>query len=267
MPDGKALQLGTSHDLGKNFSKSFDIKFLNSENNEEFVWQTSWGISWRLIGALIMVHGDEKGLILPPQIAPIQIIIIPIYKNNNEKIVKENANLLKQNLLQLGYRVFVDERNEYTAGWKYNEWEIKGVPIRINIGQRDIENNTIEIVRRDTKQKDTISLSSLIQLNENIQSIFKDIQENLFKSAKKYATEKTKTILNYDEFKETMSNSEGFVLTGWCGNEECETSIKEETSADIRVIPFEQEALEKEVKNCIFCKRIAEKVAIFAKAY
>ncbi|MGN6623153.1 MAG: proline--tRNA ligase [Candidatus Nitrosocosmicus sp.] len=267
MPDGKALQLGTSHNLGKNFSKSFDIKFLNSENNVEFVWQTSWGISWRLIGALIMVHGDEKGLILPPTIAPIQIIIIPIYKNNNEKIVKENANLLKRNLLQLGYRVFVDERNEYTAGWKYNEWEIKGVPIRINIGQRDIENNTIEIVRRDTKQKHTISLSSLIQLNENIKSIFKDIQENLFNSAKKFATEKTKTILNYDEFKETMSNSGGFVLTGWCGNEECETSIKEETSADIRVIPFEQEALGKEVKNCIFCKKIAEKVAIFAKAY
>ncbi|MGN6614335.1 MAG: proline--tRNA ligase, partial [Candidatus Nitrosocosmicus sp.] len=126
---------------------------------------------------------------------------------------------------------------------------------------------TIEIVRRDTKQKHTISLSSLIQLNENIKSIFKDIQENLFNSAKKFATEKTKTILNYDEFKETMSNSGGFVLTGWCGNEECETSIKEETSADIRVIPFEQEALGKEVKNCIFCKKIAEKVAIFAKAY
>jgi prolyl-tRNA synthetase len=231
------------------------------------VWQTSWGISWRLIGALIMVHGDGKGLILPPQIAPIQIIIIPIYKNNNEKIVKENANLLKRNLLQLGYRVFVDERNEYTAGWKYNEWEIKGVPIRINIGQRDIENNTIEIVRRDTKQKYTISVSSLIQLNENIKSIFKDIQENLFKSAKKYATEKTKTILDYNEFKETMSNSEGFVLTAWCGDEACEISIKEDTGADIRVIPFEQKGLEKESKNCIYCKRIAEKIVIFAKAY
>lgn len=267
MPDGKALQLGTSHNLGRNFSKPFEIKFLNRENIEEFVWQTSWGISWRLIGALIMVHGDEKGLILPPSIAPIQIIIVPIYKSNNEKMVKENANLLKKNLSDTGYRVFVDERNEYTAGWKYNEWEVKGVPIRINIGQRDIENNTIEIVRRDTKQKVTIPLSSISQLNEEIKAIFKDIQGNLFSKAKENLTEKTKIILTYDEFKETMSNSDGFILTGWCGNEECETTIKEETSADIRVIPFDQKELDKEIKECIYCKKNAKHIAIFARAY
>ena len=204
MPDGKALQLGTSHNLGRNFSKPFEIKFLNRENNEEFAWQTSWGISWRLIGAIIMVHGDQQGLILPPMIAPIQIIIIPIYKNNNEKIVKESANSLKNSLSHLGYRVFVDERNEYTAGWKYNEWEVKGVPIRINIGQRDIENNTVEIVRRDKKQKQVISLT---QLKENIEKIFENIQNDLFHRAEQYLKEKTKRVLDYREFTQTIDNS------------------------------------------------------------
>ncbi len=264
MPDGKALQLGTSHNLGKNFSKPFEIKFLNRENNEEFAWQTSWGTSWRLIGAIIMVHGDEQGLILPPLIAPIQIIIIPIYKNNNEKIVKESANLLKNNLSELGYRVFVDERNEYSAGWKYNEWEIKGVPIRINIGQRDIENNTIEIVRRDKKQKQVISL---IQLKEEIEKIFKNIQNDLFDNAEKYLKEKTRMALNYNDFVKTTKKSEGFILCGWCGNEECELKIKEETSSDIRVIPFNQKELNEELKNCVYCDNKAEKIAIFARAY
>ncbi|MER5174404.1 MAG: proline--tRNA ligase [Candidatus Nitrosocosmicus sp.] len=265
MPDGKALQLGTSHNLGRNFSKPFEIKFLNRENNEEFAWQTSWGTSWRLIGAIIMVHGDDQGLILPPLIAPIQIIIIPIYKNNNEKTVKESANLLKNSLSDLGYRVFVDERNEYTAGWKYNEWEVKGVPIRINIGQRDIENNTVEIVRRDNKQKQVISLT---QLKENIEKIFENIQNDLFYKAEQYLKEKTKMVLDYKEFTKTMDNSEGFILSGWCGNEECELKIKEETSSDIRVIPFNQKELnEKEIKNCIYCGHTVEKVAIFARAY
>jgi prolyl-tRNA synthetase len=264
MPDGKALQLGTSHNLGRNFSKPFEIKFLNRENNEEFAWQTSWGISWRLIGAIIMVHADQQGLILPPIIAPIQIIIIPIYKNNNEKIIKENANSLKNNLSQLGYRVFVDERNEYTAGWKYNEWEIKGVPIRINIGQRDIENNTIEIVRRDKKQKQVIPL---IQLKENIEKIFGDIQNDLFINAEKLLKEKTKKVSDYKEFTKTMINSDGFTICGWCGDEKCELKIKEETGADIRVIPFDQKELMGNLKNCIYCNSKAEKIAIFARAY
>ena len=265
MPDGKALQLGTSHNLGKNFSKPFGIKFLNKENIEEFAWQTSWGTSWRLIGAIIMVHGDEQGLILPPLIAPIQIIIIPIYKSNNEKTVKEGANLLKNNLSGYGYRVFVDERNEYTAGWKYNEWEVKGVPIRISIGQRDIENNTIEIVRRDNRQKQVIPTK---QSNETIKKIFESIQRDLFNSAEKYLKEKTTTISSYKDFTKTMSNSDGFILAGWCGKEECELKVKEETSADIRVIPFNQEELEKEeLENCVFCDSKSEKKVIFARAY
>lgn len=265
MPDGKSLQLGTSHNLGRNFSKPFGIKFLNKENIEEFAWQTSWGTSWRLIGAIIMVHGDEQGLILPPLIAPIQIIIIPIYKNNNEKTVKEGANLLKNNLSEYGYRVFVDERNEYTAGWKYNEWEVKGVPIRINIGQRDMENNTAEIVRRDNRQKQVIPMK---QLNETIEKIFESIQMDLFNNAEKYLKEKTATVSNYKDFVKTMSNSDVFVLAGWCGKEECELRIKEETGADIRVIPFNQEELEKEeLEKCVFCDSKSEKKVIFARAY
>ena len=264
MPDGKALQLGTSHNLGRNFSKPFEIKFLNSENNEEFAWQTSWGTSWRLIGTIIMVHGDEQGLILPPMIAPIQIIIIPIYKNNNEKLVKENATLLKNKLSQLGYRVFVDERNEYTAGWKYNEWEIKGVPIRINIGQRDIENNTIEIVRRDKKQKQIIPL---INLKENIEKIFDDIQSDLLRTAEKYLKEKTRKVLDYTDFVKTMRNRGDLLYVAGARSEECELKIKEETGADIRVIPFNQKEVNEELENCIYCENKAEKIAVFARAY
>jgi prolyl-tRNA synthetase len=202
---------------------------------------------------------------LPPLIAPIQIIIIPIYKNNNEKTVKEGANLLKNNLSEYGYRAFVDERNEYTAGWKYNEWEVKGVPIRINIGQRDMENNTAEIVRRDNRQKQVIPMK---QLNETIKKIFESIQMDLFNNAEKYLKEKTTTVSNYKDFAKTMSNSDGFVLAGWCGKEECELRIKEETGADIRVIPFNQEELEKEeLENCVFCDSKSEKKVIFARAY
>jgi prolyl-tRNA synthetase len=264
MPDGKALQLGTSHNLARNFSKPFEIKFLNKENIEDFAWQTSWGTSWRLIGAIIMVHGDDKGLILPPLIAPIQIIIIPIYKNNNEKIVKASANLLKDGLLKSGYRVFVDERNEYTAGWKYNEWEVKGIPIRISIGQRDIENKTIEIVRRDNKQKQVIPSE---QLNESIEKIFYSIQNDLLNGAARCLKEKTKRVLNYEELVKVLTNSEGFIQSGWCGEEECELKIKEATGADIRVIPFNQEELNKDIKNCICCGKPSEKIAVFARAY
>jgi prolyl-tRNA synthetase len=211
-----------------------------------------------------MVHGDDKGLILPPLIAPIQIIIIPIYKNNNEKIVKDSAKLVKDSLLKSGYRVFVDERNEYTAGWKYNEWEVKGIPIRISIGQRDIENKTIEIVRRDNKQKQVIPLE---QLNESIEKIFYGIQNDLLNVAGKYLKEKTKKVLNYEEFVKVMGDSEGFILSGWCGDEECELKIKEETGADIRVIPFNQEELNKDIKNCIYCNKPFEKTVVFARAY
>lgn len=271
MPDGKALQLGTSHNLGRNFSEPFEIKFLNKNNLEDYVWQTSWGISWRLIGALIMVHGDDKGLILPPIIAPISIIIIPIYKNVNEHLVKEHANKLKDDLSVLGYRAFVDERDEYTAGWKYNEWEMKGVPVRINIGQRDIENNSLEVVRRDNKQKKMIPMEDL---DKEIKLIFQSIQSALYIKAENYLREKTKIISNMNEFKKNLEQSSGFIVSGWCGNETCEVGVKEETGADIRVIPFDKKdipvnlgSVDKESKNCIYCGNMATKTVIFAKAY
>ncbi|MFI5405942.1 MAG: proline--tRNA ligase [Nitrososphaerales archaeon] len=271
MPDGKALQLGTSHDLGLNFSQPFEIKFLNKNNNEDFVWQTSWGISWRLIGALIMVHGDDKGLILPPIVAPIQIIIIPIYKNVNEYLVKDHANRLKDSLIALGYRVFVDERDEFTAGWKYNEWEMKGVPVRINIGQRDIESNNVEVVRRDNRQKSIVPMENL---SKEIENIFQSLQSDLYCKAETYLKEKTKIITDFDDFKRNLDNYSGFMVTGWCGNEDCEVGVKEDTGADIRVIPFDSKDLPtglnapyNVIKDCIYCGKKANKTVIFAKAY
>ncbi len=271
MPDGKALQLGTSHNLGLNFSQPFEIKFLNKNNVEEFVWQTSWGISWRLIGALIMVHGDDKGLILPPIVAPIQIIIIPIYKNVNEHLVKEHANRLKDNLVVLGYRVFVDDRDEFTAGWKYNEWEMKGVPVRINIGQRDIENNNVEIVRRDNRQKSIISVENL---SKEIEKIFQSLQSDLYHKAEIYLKEKTRIITSFKDFKRDLDSYSGFIVTGWCGNEDCEVGVKDDTGADIRVIPFDVKDIPTgldrgydDIKECIYCGKKANKTVIFAKAY
>ncbi len=271
MPDGKALQLGTSHNLGLNFSQPFEIKFLNKNNVEEFVWQTSWGISWRLIGALIMVHGDDKGLILPPIISPIQIIIIPIYKNINEHLVKEHAHSLKDNLVALGYRVFVDDRDEFTAGWKYNEWEMKGVPVRINIGQRDIENNNVEIVRRDNRQKSIISVENL---SKEIEKIFQSLQSDLYNKAEIYLKEKTKIITSFNDFKMDLDSYSGFIVTGWCGNEDCEVGVKDDTGADIRVIPFDVKDIPTDldsryddIKECIYCGKKSNKTVIFAKAY
>ena len=271
MPDGKALQLGTSHNLGLNFSQPFEIKFLNKNNNEDFVWQTSWGISWRLIGALIMVHGDDKGLILPPIVAPIQIIIIPIYKNVNEHLVKDHANRLKDSLVALGYRVFVDERDEFTAGWKYNEWEMKGVPVRINIGQRDIESNNVEVVRRDNRQKSIVPMENL---SKEIEKIFQSLQSDLYYKAETHLKENTKIITNFDDFKRNLDSNSGFMVTGWCGNEDCEVRVKEDTGADIRVIPFDSKDLPTGlnttydvIKDCIYCGKKANKIVIFAKAY
>lgn len=271
MPDGKALQLGTSHNLGLNFSQPFEIKFLNKNNVEEFVWQTSWGISWRLIGALIMVHGDDKGLILPPIVAPIQIIIIPIYKNVNEHLVKEHANRLKDNLVALGYRVFVDDRDEFTAGWKYNEWEMKGVPVRINIGQRDIENNNVEMVRRDNRQKSIIHVENI---SKEIKKIFQSLQSDLYYKAEIYLKEKTKIITSFNDFKRNLDSYSGFIVTGWCGNEDCEVRVKGDTGADIRVIPFDVKDIPTgldttydDIKDCIYCGKKANKIVIFAKAY
>jgi prolyl-tRNA synthetase len=257
--------------LGQNFSIPFDIKYLNKDNKEEYVWQTSWGVSWRLMGALIMVHGDDKGLILPPAVAPIQIIIVPIYKNNNQKPVKEHAHKLKEELEILGYRAFVDDRDEYTAGWKYNEWEMKGVPLRINIGQRDIENNTLEIVRRDNRAKKIISFSNLIT---EIHDVFDELVSALWKKALTSFDEKTMFLEKFEDLKTALSANSGFVLSFWCGDEACELKIKDDTGADIRVIPFDGERILSDLsennstsKTCVYCGEDSKQIAIFAKAY
>ncbi|HZD82659.1 MAG TPA: proline--tRNA ligase [Nitrososphaeraceae archaeon] len=263
MADGKALQMGTSHHLGQNFSKPFEIKYLGRDSQEHFAWQTSWGVSWRLIGALIMVHGDDKGLIIPPKVAPIQVVIVPIFKEKDADNVKSKANDIAHELEKSCIRIHVDDREEYTSGWKFNEWEIKGVPLRINVGPKDIEKNQAEFVRRDTKEK---SLVKRAKLTEDVISILDQIQNNLLFRAKKLLEENLTKTTSYDTLKSILEKKGGFILTGWCGDQKCENRIKEETGADIRVIPFEGQQ-ESKSTVCVYCHRAAKKMAIFARAY
>lgn len=261
MSDGKALQMGTSHYLAQNFSKPFEIKFLGKDTREHLAWQTSWGISWRLIGALIMVHGDDKGLILPPRVAPIQVVIVPIYRDRDAQLVIEHAKGIESDLRQAGVRVHMDGRSEYTSGWKFNEWEMKGVPLRINIGPRDIEKGTVELVRRDTKEKTLGERKSVLETTKQLLDV---IQKNLYDKAYVLLKDKISRPSDYDEFKSIIESKGGFLSAGWCGSVECEERIKEETGADIRVIPFDQTGIP---PKCILCGRPSEKVAMFARAY
>jgi prolyl-tRNA synthetase len=263
MADGRALQMGTSHHLGQNFSKPFGIKYLGRDSEEHLGWQTSWGISWRLIGALIMVHGDDKGLVLPPRIAPIQVVIVPIFRDKDAELVISEANEIAYDLRKSDVRVHVDHRKEYTAGWKFNEWEIKGVPLRINVGPRDIEKDQAELVRRDISEK---SIVKRVNLAESVVSVLKQIQDNLLLQAKKQLEENTTETTNYDTLKSVLETKGGFISAGWCGDKECESKIKEETGADIRVIPFEGQKTA-EPKVCIYCTKPSKKMAIFARAY
>ena len=261
MSDGKALQMGTSHHLAQNFSKPFEIKYLGKDTQEHLAWQTSWGVSWRLIGALIMVHGDDKGLILPPRIAPIQVIIVPIFRDKDAQVVIENARSLESELRQQGIKAQLDARSEYTSGWKFNEWELKGVPLRINIGPRDIEKGTVELVRRDTREKSPCDRKLVV---ETAKEMLDKIQINLYEKARILLHDKITKPHNYAEFKSLMEDKGGFASAGWCGRLECEKKIKEETGADIRVIPFDQA---ENPETCILCGKPSEKVAMFAKAY
>jgi prolyl-tRNA synthetase len=263
MADGRALQMGTSHHLGQNFSKPFEIKYLGTDSEQHLAWQTSWGISWRLIGALIMVHGDDKGLILPPRIAPIQVVIVPIFRDKDAELVISKTNEIAYDLRKSDIRVHVDHRKEYTAGWKFNEWEIKGVPLRINVGPRDIEKDQAELVRRDISEK---SFVKRVNLSESVISILRQIQNNLLFQAKKHLEENTTETANYDTLKSVLEMKGGFISAGWCGDQECESKIKEETGADIRVIPFEGQKIS-ESKVCIYCSKPSKIVAIFARAY
>ena len=265
MKDGKALQMGTSHYLGENFAKAFDTKFQDENGQLQYVHQTSWGVSTRLIGAVIMTHNDQKGLKLPPQIAPIQIIVVPIYKEHSEReiVLKKCKELLE--ILKPVFRVKVDDREQYSPGWKFNFWELKGVPIRINLGPKDISNNVVEIVRRDTLEK----LKNIPQegLSQYLSKLSTEIQENLFRQAKDFLDKNTFNLKNEKEFTQKIASG-GFLIANWCGNTICEESIKEKTKATIRCIPFNLPVDQnKEEGYCIVCNKNAKQKVYFAKAY
>jgi len=261
MPDGKALQMGTSHFLGENFSKPFDVKYLDENNTETFAWQTSWGVSWRLIGGMIMTHGDDKGLVLPPKIAPIQVVIIPIYYSDDEKgNVIQKASQIKDSLSKINLRVHLDDREQLTPGFKFNDWEMKGIPIRIEIGPKDIAKNQVVLVRRHNQAKTSIDMDSS---SEKISSELKNIQKEMFDAAKKILDERVVRVSEYQQFKEELENGK-MIDCSWCGNQTCEDKIKEETSADLRVIPFGNT---EKSETCIYCKNSGTTNVLFAKGY
>ena len=260
MPDGKALQMGTSHFLGQNFSKPFDVKYIGENNVETFAWQTSWGVSWRLIGGMVMTHGDDKGLVLPPKIAPIQVVIIPIYYTNDDKdSVIQKAHQIKDDLSKIDLRVHLDDREQLTPGFKFNDWEMKGIPIRIEIGPKDIAKKQVVLVRRHNRTKTSLNMDSL---TEEISSELKNIQKEMFDAAKKILDERIVRVSEYQQFKEQLDNGK-MIDCSWCGNQTCEDKIKEETGADIRVIPSDNTKAE----TCIYCKNSGTTNVLFARGY
>lgn len=262
MPDGKALQMGTSHQLGQSFSKVFEIKYLDRNEKDQYVWQTSWGFSTRMIGAIVMVHGDDKGLVLPPRIAPIQIVIVPIpYKGELEETIAKKVKDVFSSLKKEGVLVVTDDRQEYTPGWKFNEWELKGVPIRIEIGPRDIRQGQVVFVRRDTREKTMIKDCDIVK---QAIELLERIQEDMFNKAKKNLEENITSINNYDDFKDTLEKKGGFIKASWCGKTECEEKIKEETGATVRIVPFEKETT---TSRCLYCGGKAEELVYFARSY
>jgi prolyl-tRNA synthetase len=260
MLDKRALQAGTSHNLGQNFAKAFDVKFQTDSNSEEFVWATSWGISTRLIGGVILAHGDKNGLRMPPKIAPIQTVLIPIFRSEDQKDeIKKYINPLEEELKSIGIRYFIDW-SDSSPGFKFNEWELKGVPVRIEIGPRDVESKKLVMARRDNGEKFSISKN---ELSIKIKTVLEEIQNNLFNQAKEFRNENTHNVKTYDEFKNIINNG-GFVRCGWDGDSETELKIKEETKATIRCIPFNEDP--KGLK-CVYSGKKAKHEVIYAKAY
>jgi len=261
MQDGKALQAGTSHFLGQNFAKAFDVQFLSKENKLEYVWATSWGVSTRLMGALIMSHSDDNGLVLPPKLAPIQVVIVPIYKNYDQLAkISEKALAIKKALTDKGISVKYDDRDTQKPGWKFSEYEFKGVPVRLAIGPRDLENGTVEVARRDTLEKEIYQMTD-IELK--VANLLDKIQQNLFQKAYAFREENTFKVDTWEEFKEQIDKG-GFVLAHWDGTTETEVKIKEETKATIRAIPFNNKP---ENGKCILTGRPSKERVIFAKSY
>ena len=262
MQDGKALQAGTSHFLGQNFSKAFDVKFATRSGELEHVWASSWGVSSRLMGALIMTHGDDNGLVLPPNLAPIQVVIIPIYKGNKElKTISKVAHKIYSLLIAAGISVKYDDRDNFKPGFKFNDYELKGVPIRIAIGPRDLENNVVEIARRDTLEKKSIPMN---EITNHIKIILEDIQNNLFDRANSFREERITAVETFDEFKSILSSKGGFISAHWDGTSETEQSIKKETKATIRCIPFSKNI---KAGYCVYSGKPSLQRVLFAKAY
>ena len=260
MPDGKALQMGTSHFLGQNFSKPFDVKYLDENNTEIFAWQTSWGVSWRLIGGMIMTHGDDKGLVLPPKVSPIQVIIIPIYHSKEDKEnVLQKACQIKDSLSNNDIRVHLDDREQLTPGFKFNDWEMRGIPIRIEIGPKDIAKNQIVLARRHNQTKISLDIDGLA---ERTLSELKNIQKEMFDTAKKILDERVVRVSEYKQSKKELDSGK-MIDCSWCGNQTCEDKIKEETGADLRVIPSDNTKAE----TCIYCKNSGTTNVLFARGY
>ena len=261
MQDGKALQAGTSHFLGQNFAKAFDVKFATKEGKQDYVWASSWGVSTRLMGALIMTHSDDKGLVLPPKLAPFQVVIVPIYKSEEQlAMISEKVDLVKNNLEGKGISVKFDDRKTHKPGWKFAEYELKGVPVRLAMGMRDIENNTIEVARRDTLEKQTYNIENIEDI---VYNLLEEIQSNLFLKANNFRKENTYTAESYDEFKQLIEKG-GFVYAHWDGTSESEEKIKNETKATIRCIPL---VSDKEEGLCIISQKKSAQKVLFAKAY
>ena len=262
MQDGKALQAGTSHFLGQNFAKAFDVKFSNKENQLEHVWATSWGVSTRLVGALVMAHSDDQGLILPPKIAPLQVVIVPIYKGEEQKAqIGVKVDEIIQELKALGIRVKYDDNDNARPGWKFAEYEMKGVPVRLAIGARDLEKNVVEVARRDTKEKNTVSLDGIAGY---VQQLLADIQQNMFNKAKLYRDEHITKADSWDEFEKLLDEKGGFISAHWDGTVETEEAIKEKTKATIRCIPLNNPP---EEGKCILTGKPSSQRVLFARAY
>jgi prolyl-tRNA synthetase len=260
MGDGRALQAGTSHNLGQNFAKAFDITFQARDKSVQHVWGTSWGVTTRLVGGVIMCHGDDSGLVLPPAIAPYQVVIVPIGRENWRETVLPRAKEIQAELVAAGMRVTIDERDE-RPGWKFSEWEMRGVPVRVEIGPKDIEKSAVLVARRDTRQKESLPMAGLA---DRLRTLLDEIQQNLLAKAKQFREEHTQRVSSYDEFRQVMDGRPGFVIAPWCGAADCEAQIKTDTQATIRNMPLGSPV---PAGTCIRCDANATAEAWFAKAY
>mgnify|MGYP001095081946 CR=1 FL=1 len=262
MPDGKAIQMGTSHNLGQNFSKPFEIKYLGKDEETHYAWTTSWGVTWRLIGAMILLHGDDRGLILPPLIAPIQVVIVPIYyKDADTQAITNKVQSVAEALTKAGLMAYVDLREQYTPGWKFNEWELKGVPVRLEIGPKEVEYHHVTLVRRDNSERLQVKDDSSVAETEKC---LDEIQKTLFANAKSLLDALASQATDYGQFRRILNDRGGFVRACWCGSTECEDAIKSETGATIRTIPLTPE---RPFATCIRCGSKADKVVYLAKSY